>query len=59
MLNSLFSRLLLASLLLLSVFFSMIYFAINQTYLTNTISSKKDQLLLQNYVLLSAASIEN
>ena len=59
MLNSLFSRLLVASLLLLSAFFSMIYFAINQTYVTNTLSAKKDQLLLQNYVLLSAASIAN
>lgn len=59
MFNSLFGRLLVASLLLLSAFFSMIYFAINQTYLTNTISAKKDQLLLQNYVLLSAASIGN
>ncbi len=59
MFNSLFGRLLIASLILLSVFFSMIYFAINQTFITNTVTTKRDQLRLQNNVLLSAAFVEN
>ena len=59
MLNSLFGRLLLASLFLLGVFFSLIYYAINQAFITNTLDAKQEQLLVQNYLLLAAANVEN
>lgn len=56
--NSLFGRLLISSLILLCVFFSVIYYAISQAFISDTVAAKKEQLQLQNYLLLSAASIE-
>lgn len=53
--NTLFGRLLLSSLLLLSLFFGFLGFIINQVFQQNILDSKQEQLRLQNYVLLSSA----
>jgi len=55
--NSLFGRLLIASLLLLGLFFGLVYYAVDQAYISNTYESKWEQLQLQNYILLSAATV--
>jgi len=57
--NSLFGRLLIASLFLLGLFFGLIYFAVDQAYISNTYNAKWEQLQLQNYVLLSAATVND
>ncbi len=57
--NSLFGRLLAASLILLCIFFSFLYFAIQQSYLDSLLTAKQDQLQLQTYILVSTAHIED
>jgi two-component system sensor histidine kinase PhoQ len=53
--NTLFGRLLVASLLLLTLFFSLLGYIVDQLFSENIIGSKQEQLRLQNYVLLSSA----
>jgi two-component system, OmpR family, sensor histidine kinase PhoQ len=57
--NTLFGRLLLSSLLVLSIFFGFMGYAINQVSHQNTLLNKQKQLQLQNYVLLSSAEIKD
>ena len=57
--NSLFARLLIASLMLLVLFFGLVYYAVDRAYISNTYDAKWEQLQLQNYVLLSAATVND
>ena len=57
MLNTLFGRLFIASLIVLSLFFGLIGYIVNQLSLDNVYAAKQEQLRLQNYVLLSSAQI--
>ncbi|MEE8060049.1 MAG: ATP-binding protein [Pseudomonadales bacterium] len=53
--NTLFGRLLLGSLLLLGLFFGVLGYIIDQIFYDNIVSTKQEQLRLQNYILLSSA----
>ncbi|WP_101757533.1 ATP-binding protein [Oceanicoccus sp. KOV_DT_Chl] len=57
MLNTLFGRLFISSLLVLGLFFGFIAYIIHQLNLEHTYSTKQEQLRLQNYVLVSSASL--
>ncbi len=53
--NTLFGRLLLASLVLLGAFFGLLNYVISQVFNDNVTAGKHEQLRLQNYILLSSA----
>ena len=55
--NTLFGRLFISSTIILSLFFGLIAYITHQLNLENTYNTKQEQLKLQNYVLLSSASI--
>lgn len=57
MLNTLFGRLFLASVVILGMCFGLIGYVINQLILDNVYASKQEQLRLQNYVLLTSAQL--
>ena len=57
MLNTFFGRLFLTSLIVLGIFFGLIYYIISELTLENLYQAKKEQLRLQNYVLLSSTQI--
>jgi two-component system sensor histidine kinase PhoQ len=57
MLNTLFGRLFLASIIILSLCFGFIGYIINQLIVDNVYASKQEQLRIQNFVLLSSAQI--
>jgi two-component system sensor histidine kinase PhoQ len=56
--NTLFGRLFIVSLIVLSLFFGLIVYTVNQLSLDNVYTAKKEQLRLQNYILLSSAQID-
>ena len=53
--NTLFGRLILASLLFLSLFFGSLGYIIDQVYSDHIAANKQEQLRLQNYILISSA----
>lgn len=53
--NTLFGRLLLASLIVLGLYFTLMGYIASQLFIDNRVASKHEQLRLQNQVLLSAA----
>ena len=57
MLNTLFGRLFLASVVILGMCFGLIGYVIHQLILDNVYASKQEQLRLQNYVLLTSAQL--
>jgi two-component system sensor histidine kinase PhoQ len=56
--NSLFGRLLTANLILLCVFFSFLFFVIQQSYIDSLLTAKQEQLQLQASILVSTAIVE-
>lgn len=57
MTNTLFGRLLIASIIVLTIFFGAISYIANKLFEENLTADKHEQLKLQNYILLSSAKI--
>jgi two-component system sensor histidine kinase PhoQ len=57
--NTLFGRLFIASVLVLSLFLGLIAYTINQLTVENTYQTQYEKLRLQNHLLLSSARINN
>lgn len=59
MLNSIFARLILATLIVLAIFFSFIDFAAHQFFSERVATAKQAELKLHSFVLLSSAGIDD
>lgn len=59
MLNTIFGRMLIASLVVLGIFFGSLGYITNELFVEHLYNNKREQLKLQNYILLSAAKIRD